>query len=443
MTAPYIITPRTIEARLRAPRPPYRFDPSHWHFRPPAAYDDDDAGPQALKGLVLPHASGVVDYAPDPMLPLGQYTRSSDAGGGPAEFRIVSGRPAVYCEDSGDCINFDTSYTLASVSSCTISALVHFPVQGSLSGIMGSADFRLNNSTACEFLGVSITTQDQSALSGWHRVTGVGKHESGAGGERYEVYFDGLLEGSSTGNGRFPSVVTIDGLGNMNIDSNRDRGTTFADFWVWDGRFLTADAIYEHAQDPYAGIEEYGRRSYFLPAAGGATTYDETIAETFSFVDSDSRTATFARTLAEALSLVDASSYTATFARSLAESLAFTDTASGSTAFEETVAESLALTDAASVAVTHARTISEALSLVDAATRSAVFARQINEALTLIDSASGAGGTEISATVGGQSMTLAQMRRLERQQLLAMLRQDDEVIVALVADILRKGRRLN
>ena len=156
--------------------------------------------------------------------------------------------------------------------------------------------------------------------------------------------------------------------------------------------------------------------------AGGAT-YNETIAEAFSFVDVDSRTAVFARTLAEALALVDVSTGAAGIAR--------------------TIAEALALTDAATAAHIHARTISESLALTDSATRVAIFARLIADSLVVIDSSSGTGGEVVASTKGGQSATLAQMRRMERQQLLEMLRQDDEVIVALVADILRKGRRIN
>ena len=98
---------------------------------------------------------------------------------------------------------------------------------------------------------------------------------------------------------------------------------------------------------------------------------------------------------------------------------------------------------ASSGGTTFNETIAEALSFVDAATRTAAFARTLSDALKLIDASSQTGGTEISVTSGGRSMTLAQMRRMERQQLLAILRQDDEVVVSLVSQILRRGRRLN
>jgi hypothetical protein len=246
-------------------------------------------------------------------------------------------------------------------------------------------------------------------------------------------------------------------------------------------------------------------RTYFIPTAGGGpTTYNETVAESFSFVDLDTKTATFARTLAEALSLVDLSSRAATLERSLAEalslvdfssgsaaiartiseslsltdlssraatlqralaealsltdaltktatlerliaeSLALTDTAAGTAGLSEQLSESLSLTDTASVSPIYARQISESLSLVDVSTRTAILNLLISESLSVIDSVTGEGGEAIIvATGGGSSMTLRQMRRLEREQLLAMIRDDDEIIIALVSQLLAKGRRLN
>lgn len=57
--------------------------------------------------------------------------------------------------------------------------------------------------------------------------------------------------------------------------------------------------------------------------------------------------------------------------------------------------------------------------------------------------ASGSGGAAPEpedVTKGGQSLELRQMRALERQQILEAWRQDDEV-VALLFEMIRRGRR--
>lgn len=44
---------------------------------------------------------------------------------------------------------------------------------------------------------------------------------------------------------------------------------------------------------------------------------------------------------------------------------------------------------------------------------------------------------EVATRVGGSSLTLRQMRALERAQLIAMIRRDDDELLSLIAGLLR------
>jgi len=234
------------------------------------------------------------------------------------------------------------------------------------------------------------------------------------------------------------------------------------------------DIIGERAPETISGatggaeqnITVYGGPIYVPSAAavvGG--TFNKTSADTFSFTDTDSETAAFAgaitesfafadtpsetavfqRVVSEALALSDTATESAIFIRALAETLALSDATTGSTGLAVFVAESLVFADTVTEAAAFAAAVTEALGLTDTATETGVLLRAVIDALILTDAATGEGGEEIptAETRGGLSMSLQQMRRMERAQLLAMLREDDAVIASLVASYLRRGKRLN
>ena len=196
----------------------------------------------------------------------------------------------------------------------------------------------------------------------------------------------------------------------------------------------------------------------------GGTTHDEAVAETISFADTSTETAGFAATAAETLTLTDPTSELADFVETVAEALALADAGdtAGSTFvrvlsetlnladastkslegdFQKFVAESLSLTDATTETAGFARGVAETLTFTDLVARTATLLRTLTETLLLSDASTADGGIVEVTTTGGASMTLKKMRELERQQLLAMLRHDDEIVLALLAEVMKRGRR--
>ena len=167
--------------------------------------------------------------------------------------------------------------------------------------------------------------------------------------------------------------------------------------------------------------------------------------EVFSLSDTAARTAILNRAIADAIALSDTTTETAAFVRSVVETFTLADTAAGSSALLAAVAESLVLSDSSSESSAFASAVAEALGLADTSSEIGVLFRAVVESLSLLDSSTGEGGEQIPVEEarGGMSMSLRQMRRLEREQLLAMIREDDEVIASLVASLMRRGRRLN
>ena len=171
-------------------------------------------------------------------------------------------------------------------------------------------------------------------------------------------------------------------------------------------------------------------------AAAGGSTFNKTSTETLSFTDPSSETASFSATSTEALAFTDPSSEFATLLSDVTDALTLTDVSSetigGITAV---VTEALTLTDASSETATFARACLDAIAFSDsAAIATKVIGVLASEALTLTDVATAAGGEEVSAQRGGSSLTLAQMRRLERLQ---MIQRDDEEVIAAIMDLLK------
>lgn len=167
------------------------------------------------------------------------------------------------------------------------------------------------------------------------------------------------------------------------------------------------------------------------------------VSESLVLGDTATKTAVMQRVVADAIALSDTTTETAAFVKAVLETFALSDSTDATTALLVSVVESLVFSDTSTEAAAFAAAVNEALGLADTATETAVLFRAVIDALALTDLSAAAGGVEEISTRGGSSMTLRQMRRLERQQLLAMIREDDEVIASIVASLMRRGKRLN
>ena len=150
------------------------------------------------------------------------------------------------------------------------------------------------------------------------------------------------------------------------------------------------------------------------PSAGGST-FNKTASETLSFTETGSEIATFVETISETLTFGDTSSET------LGEIVGIVD-------------DALTFADTSSEVATFARQVSDVIAFSDtAAIATKVLHLLCSETLSLVDTASATGGIQMAGR-GGSSLTEAQMRRLERLQ---MIQRDDEEVILALMEILK------
>ena len=118
------------------------------------------------------------------------------------------------------------------------------------------------------------------------------------------------------------------------------------------------------------------------------------------------------------------------------DSLVITDVSAGVLAgFEKSVTDTLSMTDTAAAQRLVNQIIADTLSLADTtAISTKTIGKIVTEILNFTDNVSAEGGIPILPEGSGRSMSLAQMRRLERLQ---VIQRDDEELLALLERMLR------
>jgi len=162
----------------------------------------------------------------------------------------------------------------------------------------------------------------------------------------------------------------------------------------------------------------------------------QAIAESFVVTDTASEVAVFAHAVIEAIDLADTAAIaTKTIGKILVEALTLTDTAEGTTGISVTATDPIVVTDTATSTATYVRSIIESVVFADAtAIDTKTIGKTLAEALILTDTAAAEGGVAAATQRGGSSLTLEQMRRLERLQ---VIRRDDEEIINLLMGLMK------
>ncbi len=225
---------------------------THWLVSKPPIQSSSIVGSDPKLASVLLYAPGFRELVPGGIAS-GGYTLVSDSGGSDAFIDTGAGGRYLDCSNSGACVNLNTDYNAGTVAA-TVSVLVEFPLDQSLSGFVGDGVLRFNG-TSLDFHGASITFDPATLSAGPHRITVCAWKNTSVEGVRF--FIDGVLVGSTTSN-TFPGKMTIKGFGNVNISLNKDRGAAIYDSFVWRDMALSDEAIVEHARDPYQFLRVLG-----------------------------------------------------------------------------------------------------------------------------------------------------------------------------------------
>ena len=257
------------------------------------------------------------------------------------------------------------------------------------------------------------------------RATGI--PTSGTASVPQVFYIDGVQEATRTATSfqDIPSTATTFSLGNWSHTSDERKHygwlgpiMMWADFsdpdWV-----LPVEAV-QSLYNPSTRWDmlksRRGLRMFdiAIPSIGGST-FNKTASETLSFTETGSEIATFVETISETLTFGDTSSETlGEIVGIVDDALTFADTSSEVATFARQVSDVIAFSDTAEIAT-------KVLGLL------------CSETLSLVDTATATGGIQMAGK-GGSSLTEAQMRRLERLQ---MIQRDDEEVILALMEILK------
>ncbi len=158
-------------------------------------------------------------------------------------------------------------------------------------------------------------------------------------------------------------------------------------FAAWN-RTLLPSEVWRLLFEPFAGIVAPRRR--IISAVSGASTYNVTVTETGTGLDTVTVVAVFASSTAEVGTASDTPTCTATFAGSCSETGAASDTATCAAVFASSVAEVLTCLDTVSNGSTYGVSCTEAGSATDTVACAALFASATSDTLTAADTVSAA-----------------------------------------------------
>lgn len=154
--------------------------------------------------------------------------------------------------------------------------------------------------------------------------------------------------------------------------------------------FLRADGLHAfRISSGTTGLATNGEMVFGLPALGGGATYNVSITEAASAVDSSTAALIAAASITESGSATDSQSVVAQFVASLTEAATATDTQSAGAVFAASVSEAASAADTSTALAVFLATVSEAASAVDLATATVATTQSasIAEAAAALDSA--------------------------------------------------------